>query len=136
MAYQIFKGINMEHRLDVKVYYEDTDCLGIVYHSNYLKYMERGRSEFISLKGKPINQLNAEGMNFAVYEMKIKFLKAAKLGDVLQVVTRLGNEKSEYRRRLIQRVELNGTVMVDAEVDVVCLDSNKQLRIFPAGIMD
>jgi acyl-CoA thioester hydrolase len=126
----------MEHRLDVKVYYEDTDCLGIVYHSNYLKYMERGRSEFISLKGKPISQLNAEGMNFAVYEMKIKFLKAAKLGDVLQVVTKLGNDKSEYRRRLIQRVELNGTVMVEAEVDVVCLDNSKQLRVFPAGIMD
>ena len=126
----------MEHKLNVKVYYEDTDCLGIVYHSNYLKYMERGRSEYISLKGKPINELNAEGMNFAVYEMKIKFLKAAKLGDVLQVVTKLGNDKSEYRRRLIQRVELNGTVMVDAEVDVVCLDNNKQLRVFPAGIMD
>jgi acyl-CoA thioester hydrolase len=126
----------MEHKLDVKVYYEDTDCLGIVYHSNYLKYMERGRSEFISLKGKPISQLNAEGMNFAVYEMKIKFLRAAKLGDVLQVVTKLGNEKSEYRRRLIQRVEMNGTSMVEAEVDVVCLDNNKQLRVFPAGIMD
>jgi acyl-CoA thioester hydrolase len=126
----------MEHKLDVKVYYEDTDCLGIVYHANYLKYMERGRSEFISLKGKPISQLNAEGMNFAVYEMKIKFLKAAKLGDVLQVVTKLGNDKSEYRRRLIQRVELNGTVMVEAEVDVVCLDNSKQLRVFPAGIMD
>lgn len=126
----------MEHKLDVKVYYEDTDCLGIVYHANYLKYMERGRSEFISLKGKPIGQLNAEGMNFAVYEMKIKFLKAAKLGDVLQVVTKLGNDKSEYRRRLIQRVELNGISMVEAEVDVVCLDNNKQLRVFPAGIMD
>jgi acyl-CoA thioester hydrolase len=126
----------MEHKLDVKVYYEDTDCLGIVYHTNYLKYMERGRSEYISLKGKPINQLNAEGMNFAVYEMKIKFLKAAKLGDVLQVVTKLGQDRSEYRRRLIQRVELNGTVMVDAEVDVVCLDNNKQLRVFPTGIMD
>jgi acyl-CoA thioester hydrolase len=126
----------MEHKLDVKVYYEDTDCLGIVYHANYLKYMERGRSEYISFKGKPINELNAEGMNFAVYEMKIKFLKAAKLGDVLQVVTKLGNDKSEYRRRLIQRVELNGMVMVDAEVDVVCLDNNKQLRVFPSGIMD
>jgi acyl-CoA thioester hydrolase len=126
----------MEHKLDVKVYYEDTDCLGIVYHSNYLKYMERGRSEYISLKGKPINELNAEGMNFAVYEMKIKFLKAAKLGDVLQVVTKLGKDRSEYRRRLIQRVELNGTVMVDAEVDVICLDNNKQLRVFPTGIMD
>ena len=126
----------MEHRLDVKVYYEDTDCLGIVYHSNYLKYMERGRTEFISAKGKHISELNAEGLNFAVYEMKIKFLRAAKLGDVLQIVTKLGNDKSEYRRRMIQRVELNGQSMVEAEVDIVCLDGNKQLRTFPSGIMD
>lgn len=126
----------MEHRLDVKVYYEDTDCLGIVYHSNYLKYMERGRTEFISAKGKPISELNAEGLNFAVYEMKIKFVRAAKLGDVLQVITRLGTDKSEFRRRIMQRVELNGQAMVEAEVDIVCLDANKQLRTFPAGIMD
>ncbi len=126
----------MEHRIEVKVYYEDTDCLGIVYHSNYLKYMERGRSEFISLKGKPIHQLNQEGFNFAVYEMKIKFLKAAKLGDILQVVTKLGQDKSDYRRRMIQRIESNGLVMVDAEVDIVCLNNEKQLRMIPPGILD
>ncbi|MFH0975725.1 MAG: YbgC/FadM family acyl-CoA thioesterase [Spirochaetota bacterium] len=126
----------MEHRIDVKVYYEDTDCLGIVYHANYLKYMERARSEFVSRNGKPISQYNAEGFNFAVYEMKIKFLKAAKLGDNLQVVTKVGQDRSEFRRRLIQRVELNGQGMVEAEVDIICMNNNKQLIPMPLGVLD
>jgi acyl-CoA thioester hydrolase len=126
----------LEHRIEVKVYYEDTDCLGIVYHANYLKYMERGRSEFISAKGKPIHQFNQEGYNFAVYEMRIKFLKAAKLGDILQVITNLSQEKSDFRRKMIQRIESNGVILVDAEVDIVCLNHEKQLRTFPAGILD
>ena len=126
----------MEHKIDVKIYYEDTDCLGIVYHSNYLKYMERGRSEYISLKGKPIHQLNEEGLNFAVFEMKIKFLKAAKLGDILQVITKPGEGGSEYRKKLIQRIELNGQTMIEAEVDIVCLNNEKQLRTIPAGIFE
>ena len=126
----------MEHKLDVKVYYEDTDCLGIVYHSNYLKYMERGRSEYISLKGKPIQKLNEEGLNFAVYEMKITFKKAARLGDILQVITEPGQGGSEYRKKLIQRIELNGQTIISAEVDIVCLDNSMQLRTIPEGIFE
>ena len=88
------------------------------------------------MKGKPIQQLNKEGLNFAVYEMKIKFLKAAKLGDILQIVTKPGEGGSEYRKKLIQRVELNGQTMVEAEVDLVCLNNEKQLRTVPAGIFE
>ena len=126
----------MEHRIDIKVYYEDTDCLGIVYHANYLKYLERGRSEFISSKGKPIQQLNKEGYNFAVFEMKIKFLKALKLGDTCQVFTKLGHPESEFRRKMIQRIEFSGQVIVEAEVDVICLNNEKELRTIPPGILD
>ncbi|MBN2040061.1 MAG: YbgC/FadM family acyl-CoA thioesterase [Spirochaetes bacterium] len=126
----------MEHKLDVKVYYEDTDCLGIVYHSNYLKYMERGRSEYISFKGKPIQKLNEEGFNFAVYEMKITFKKAARLGDILQVITQPGESGSEYRKKLMQRIELNGQTIISAEVDIVCLDNSMQLRTIPEGFFE
>ncbi len=123
----------MEHKLDVKVYYEDTDCLGLVYHANYLKYMERGRSEFIS-QIKPIHELNNEGYNFAVYEIKIKYLKIAKLGDKLVVITKLSKDRSEFRIKFLQRVELNGIVIVEAEVDIICLNAEKQLRAIPTDI--
>ena len=126
----------MEHKIEVKVFYEDTDCLGIVYHANYLKYMERGRSEFISASGKPIQEYNQEGYNFAVYEMKIKFKKPGKLGDILQVITKAGQGGSDYRKKMIQRIELDDQLLVEAEVDIVCLNNDKQLRTIPAGIFD
>jgi acyl-CoA thioester hydrolase len=124
----------MEHKIEVKVYYEDTDCLGIVYHANYLRFMERGRTEYFNSIGKPIWEMNEQGYNFVVFEMKIKFLKAAKLGDICQVITKTGEGGSEYRKKMIQRIESKGVVIVEAEVDVICLDKDKQLRVFPAGI--
>ncbi len=77
----------MEHRFDVKVYYEDTDSLGMVYYANYLKYLERARTEMVLAEGKAIEQWNAEGFNFAVFEVRIRYLKPGRLGDTLTVVT-------------------------------------------------
>ncbi|MFL5800449.1 MAG: thioesterase, partial [Roseiflexaceae bacterium] len=48
----------MEHRVAYKVYYEDTDCLGVVYYANYLKYLERGRTEFVGAQGRDIRDWN------------------------------------------------------------------------------
>ncbi len=123
----------MERRIEVKIYYEDTDCLGIVYHANYLKFLERGRTEYIDSIGKPIIEWNRQGCNFAVYQMKIKFRQAARLGDVCQVVTKyLGG--SEYRKELEQRLEMNGNVIIESTVELVCLDEKLELRQFPQGI--
>jgi len=130
------KGILMEQTIEVKVYYEDTDCLGIVYHANYLKYMERGRTEYFNSSGKTVQQLNEEGYYFAVYEIKIKFLKPAKLGDVCRVISSIGKEGSEYRKKMIQRIESNGLLLVEAEVDIICLNKEKQLIVFPKGLLD
>ena len=126
----------MEHKIEVKIYYEDTDCLGIVYHANYLRYMERGRTEFFNYIGKPVWKLNEEGYNFVVYEMKIKFLKPARLGDVCSVTTMPSGKGSEFRKTIIHKIELNGQLLVDAEVDIICLDKNRELRTFPTGILD
>ena len=124
----------MERRLEIKVYYEDTDCLGIVYHANYLKFFERGRTNYFNSLGKPILEWNREGYNFAVYQMQIKFRQAARLGDVCHVVTRLGADHSEYRKKMEQRIELRGDIITEAVVELVCLDANLELREFPAGL--
>lgn len=123
----------MEKRIDIKVYYEDTDCLGIVYHANYLKYLERGRTEYINSTGKPINEWNKGGYNFAVYQMQIKFRQAARLGDICEVVTKYKGG-SAYRKELEQRLEIDGEVLIDSTVELVCLDANLELREFPEGI--
>ena len=123
----------MEKKLEIKVYYEDTDCLGIVYYANYLKYFERGRTEYINSLDKSISDWNREGFNFAVYEMHIKFRKAAKLGDVCQVITKTAGG-SEYRKKMEQRLECDGDLITEAVVDLVCLDENLELREFPEGL--
>lgn len=72
--------------MKIRVYYEDTDCGGIVYHSNYLKFCERARSELFFGKGKmPYNQ----GLGFVVKNINADFIKSAKLGDELWVKTSL-----------------------------------------------
>jgi tol-pal system-associated acyl-CoA thioesterase len=125
----------LEHTHDVKIYYEDTDSLGIVYYANYLKYMERGRTEFINSKGKEIQVWNSQGYNFAVFELSMKFLKPARLGDTVKVVTRPLESGSEYRMKLEQSIELEGVVLVQSTVDIICLDETYKLRAFPGELL-
>ena len=124
----------MEHRTQIKVYYEDTDSLGIVYYANYLKYLERGRTELVEASGKPIQAWNREGFMLAVYKLSITFLKPARLGDLCEVVTSVVGS-SEYRQKLRQVIELHGEVITEAAVDLVCLDEKLALREFPPWIL-
>ncbi|MCL6539582.1 MAG: YbgC/FadM family acyl-CoA thioesterase [Roseiflexus sp.] len=113
-----------------KVYYEDTDALGVVYHANYLKYMERARSEYVELFGKPIWEWNRLGYYIVVYAMNIRFKRAAQLGDTLEVVSTFSLQ-SPYRGLFRQRVEREGQVCVEADVELACLDPQRNLREFP-----
>jgi len=121
----------VEHKIRVKVYYEDTDSLGVVYYANYLKFLERARTELIDATERPIQRWNAEGFNFAVYQLQIKFLKPARLGDELEVVTTI-NSGTDYRRELLQTIFCDGVPITEAKVDLVCLDAELQLQEFPA----
>jgi acyl-CoA thioester hydrolase len=82
------------HHMQVRVYYEDTDFSGIVYHANYLRFMERGRTNYLRLLGAEQSALFSEaeaeapGFAFVVRAMQLDFLKPAKMDDVLDIVTR------------------------------------------------
>src|SRR6187401_3388028 len=82
------------HRMQVRVYYEDTDFSGVVYHANYLRFMERGRTNYLRLLGADQRALFAEaeseapGFAFVVRSMQIEYLKPARMDDLLDVVTR------------------------------------------------
>jgi acyl-CoA thioester hydrolase len=81
------------HHMAVRVYYEDTDFTGIVYHANYLRFMERGRTNYLRLIGADHRSLfeaaerEAPGFAFVVRSMAIEFLKSARMDDVLAVTT-------------------------------------------------
>jgi len=82
------------HIMSVRVYYEDTDFSGIVYHANYLRFMERGRTNYLRLLGADHGALfeaaqqEAPGFAFVVRSMAIEFLKPARMDDVLDIATR------------------------------------------------
>jgi acyl-CoA thioester hydrolase len=84
---------NGRHHVEVRVYYEDTDFSGVVYHANYLRFMERGRTNHLRLMGHEQHALFAEaqtetpGFAFVVRSMQIDYLKPARMDDVLEVVT-------------------------------------------------
>lgn len=120
------------HRLQVRVYYEDTDFSGHVYHAQFLKFFERGRTEFLRARGVHHSELIETGLYFAVTHMEIGFNAAARIDDMLSVETRLG-EMSGARVVLDQSIWRDETIIAHAEVTIAMLnEKGRPVRIPPA----
>ncbi|MGI3186680.1 tol-pal system-associated acyl-CoA thioesterase [Nioella aestuarii] len=124
----------MTHLFHTRVYYEDTDLAGIVYHANYLKFIERARSEMVREAGISQTMLKAErGIVFAVRRMEMDFIAPARFEDDLRVETRLTGVKGASFD-LEQVVYRGNDRLYASTVQVVCLtDSGRAVRI-PADI--
>jgi acyl-CoA thioester hydrolase len=111
-----------EHLLPIRVYYEDTDFTGVVYHANYLRYFERGRSDFLRLRGVSHTELRAraEPIAFVVRRMEVDFVRAARVDDALVVHTAYDRVKGP-RIFVRQWIERSGEIIASAEVEVVCI---------------
>src|SRR5450631_2286975 len=108
-------------KFSVRVYYEDTDFSGNVYHANYLKYCERARSDYLRVMGVDQSAMFAEGQAFVVRRMNCEFLRPARFEDVLEVETQLV-EMSGARFELAQIVKRGGDAIFSASVTVVLVD--------------
>lgn len=108
------------HRLDVRVYYEDTDFSGNVYHAAYLHFFERGRTEFLRDLGVHHSELIRDGIAFAVRRMTIDFVTAAHIDDALVVTTEVASATAA-RLNLRQTISRGGVELVRAEVQVVSI---------------
>jgi acyl-CoA thioester hydrolase len=118
------------HFLTVRVYYEDTDFTGIVYHANYLRYMERGRTNYLRLIGADHRALfeatekEAPGFAFVVRSMTLDFLKPARMDDILEVVTEPEVVKGASIT-LRQKVMRSEDLLVDASVRVAFISGGR-----------
>jgi acyl-CoA thioester hydrolase len=125
------------HVLPVRVYFEDTDFSGLVYHASYVRWCERGRSDFLRLLGGDHRRLidgsdGAEPAAFVVRRMTFDFLKPARIDELLEVVTRV-KSIGAASLTLVQSVRHKETTIVEAEVTVVLISvSGKPLRISSA----
>ncbi len=115
------------HRLDVRVYYEDTDFSGNVYHANYLKFCERARSDFLRVLGLDQTAMFAEGAAFVVRRMNCDFLKPARFDNLLVVETTPG-EAAGARFELHQKVLRGEEILFTAEVTAVLVDQKGRPR--------
>lgn len=119
------------HRWPVRVYYEDTDLGGIVYYANYLKYIERARSEWLRALGIDQVALKEAGFVFVVRRVEADYLAPARFDDALQVETRL-HQMARARIILDQQVMRGGQVLFAARVVLVCVG----LDLRPARLPD
>jgi len=118
------------HQMAVRVYYEDTDFTGIVYHASYLRFMERGRTNYLRLIGADQRALfeaaeqEAPGFAFVVRSMAIEFLKPARMDDVL-IITTEAEEVKGASMTLRQRVMREADVLVEAHVRVAFVSGGR-----------
>jgi len=118
------------HIMQVRVFYEDTDFSGVVYHASYLRFMERGRTNYLRLLGTDHRALfeataqEAPGFAFVVRTMHIEFLKPAKMDDVLDIVT-LPHEVKGASITLSQEVRRGAELLVEAKVRVAFVSQGR-----------
>lgn len=118
------------HRLDLRVYYEDTDFSGFVYHASYLRFMERGRTELLRALAGDQSDLHREarGLVFVVRRMSLDFLRPARMDDQLAILTRTRALRGASMQ-LAQEVRRDDELLVAADVTVACVRDGRAVRL-------
>ncbi len=127
----------MKHSIDIRVYYEDTDAGGIVYHSQYLNFAERARTEFLRNIGFQCSDIHDRlGLLFVVRKIEIDYIKTAYLDDLLHIETTVFETKNSSFI-MHQRAVRGDEVVADMKVIIVCVDTKhyKPARL-PKNIKD
>jgi len=109
--------------IPIRVYYEDTDAGAVVYYANYLKFMERARTEWLRALGFEQDELTRrEGVIFAVRSAKIEFLKPARFNDLLRATVQIGR-RGNASITFAQQIRRADLTLCEGEVKVACLDA-------------
>ncbi|MGR5515530.1 tol-pal system-associated acyl-CoA thioesterase [Vibrio harveyi] len=123
------QGTSNSSRWPITVYYEDTDAGGVVYHSNYLKFFERARTELLRAKGISQNLLLEQNIGFVVRHMDIDFNQGARLDEHLTVLTRVSEIKRASLQFCQELVNDEGKTLCETIVKVACIDNKKMKPI-------
>jgi acyl-CoA thioester hydrolase len=126
-----------EHQLPVRIYYEDTDFTGVVYHANYLRYFERGRSDYLRLAGVDHTALlnRPDPCAFVITQVQLDFRKAARVDDALLVRTTYDEIKG-VRLIIRQRIDRGGELIATAQVTAACITPDGRPRRPPVELVE
>lgn len=123
------------HKLEKKIYYHDTDCGGVVYYANYLKYFEEARTEFLTDKGIDILSLSNQKILFVVKDVAIHYKKPARYGQIINVETRLIKIKNASLL-FHQTIKLQELMLVSAETKLACINKEFKACTIPEAILN
>jgi acyl-CoA thioester hydrolase len=127
----------LERPMEFRVYYEDTDAGGVVYHGRYVGFLERGRTEFFRDRGLSVQQLHDEGMLFPVVRLEIDFRFPARLDDLVRVETELA-EAGKTSFTMLQRLyrACDERLLAEGRVTLVCVDKDMKPKRLPAQLRE
>ena len=125
------------HVLPISIYYEDTDLSGFVYHANYLRYMERGRTEFFRLAGisKMAGLDEEEPTAWTLRSIHVDYLRPARLDDIIHVRSRLIG-LSGARMQALQRITLGETLLVEGRIEACITTLTGKPRRLPKKVQE
>ena len=123
--------------IDVKIYYEDTDCGNVVYYANYLKYMERGRTEFLADHGFSVSELAAQGTVFVVARVEIDYRSSARLGEAIVVKTWIAEmTRTSLLFGHTMNDKASSRLIAEAQARLVCVDANGKIKRIPSELQE
>ena len=122
--------------MQIRIYYEDTDAGGVVYHANYLGYFERARTEYLRQRGLSVKQLHDDGYIFPVVRIEVDFRSPARLDDLLRIDTSV-LEVGKTSFTLLQRAfrQADDKTFVEAKVTLVCVAPGMKAKRLPAPLL-
>jgi acyl-CoA thioester hydrolase len=119
--------------IEKRIYYHDTDCGGVVYYANYLKYLEEARTEYLFSKGIDLQKLSNSGIWFAVAKVEIEYKSPARYQDTIRILTNI--EKTKYSAmQFFQKILKNDKTVVEARTTLICVNNNFKPIVIPEEI--
>jgi acyl-CoA thioester hydrolase len=121
--------------MQIRVYYEDTDCGNVVYYANYLRYMERSRTEFMRDRGIELVELLHQGTMFMVVEAKVKYRSPAKYNDLLDIESTITDITSASIIFTTMIYRHKGPLLVHGTVRIACTDADGHIKRIPEELL-
>ncbi len=127
----------MSHTMEIKIYYEDTDCGGVVYYANYLRYMERARTEYMETRGASVKALMDQGYLFVIARAEVDYRSSGHYGDTLVVETWVSEiSAATLLFEHTMKEKISGRLIAECKAKAVCVDSSGKPKRIPKETAD
>ena len=122
--------------MEIKIYYEDTDCGGVVYYANYLKYFERARTEYLEVHGHSVAGLMEQGIVFVVVHAEVDYCSPGRYGDTLVIDTTVSDvTRAALTFSHVVREKISGRVVVNGSARLAATDGHGKVRRLDRGMV-